>query len=197
MNQPSEQTQATPADGEMSPCIVVPKGFTVEECDRIVEAGSRLESEPGVIDVAEIRHEIRRSNAAFFRPGPDIQWVYDRVIEMAAEVNRNTWKFALSGVEPMQFGRYDDEQHYGWHMDLGSGGKTALRKLTVLAQLSDPADYDGGEFEMLYGLPTVQAPPERGAVVMFPSYTIHQVLPVTRGTRYSLVAWVVGETPFR
>jgi len=33
---------------------------------------------------------------------------------------------------------------------------------------------------------------EQGSVVIFPSFTFHRVTPVTKGTRYSLVSWSVG-----
>ena len=33
---------------------------------------------------------------------------------------------------------------------------------------------------------------EKGMIVCFPSYTLHEVTPVTKGERYSLVAWVHG-----
>jgi PKHD-type hydroxylase len=32
----------------------------------------------------------------------------------------------------------------------------------------------------------------RGAFIAFPSFAVHRVSPVTRGTRWSLVAWITG-----
>ena len=34
---------------------------------------------------------------------------------------------------------------------------------------------------------------ELSAIIMFPSYVLHQVTPVTRGERFSLVGWVTGK----
>ena len=36
----------------------------------------------------------------------------------------------------------------------------------------------------------------QGSIIVFPSYVYHQVTPVTRGTRYSLVLWSLGQ-PFK
>jgi len=33
---------------------------------------------------------------------------------------------------------------------------------------------------------------EQGTLVMFPSYTLHEVMPVTKGERNSLVSWITG-----
>ena len=35
-------------------------------------------------------------------------------------------------------------------------------------------------------------PREQGQIIVFPSYTLHEVTPITKGTRYSLVSWVSG-----
>ena len=37
---------------------------------------------------------------------------------------------------------------------------------------------------------------KKGSIIIFPSFNWHQVTPVTRGTRYSLVMWNLGE-PWR
>jgi PKHD-type hydroxylase len=37
---------------------------------------------------------------------------------------------------------------------------------------------------------------DRGDVVIFPSFIDHKVAPVTKGTRYSIVAWY-GGPPFK
>lgn len=77
-----------------------------------------------------------------------------------------------------------------------------IRKLSVTISLSDPADYDGGNLQFDLGphrpdrYHTCEEIRPRGSVIVFPSHIYHQVTPVTRGTRYSLVAWSLGR-PFR
>ena len=65
------------------------------------------------------------------------------------------------------------------------------RKLSVVVQLTDPDEYEGGEFKFKY----VEQPEgfnNRGSVLVFPSYLEHCVTPVTKGTRHSLVTWIEG-----
>ena len=65
--------------------------------------------------------------------------------------------------------------------------------MSVTIQLSDPKDYEGGEFEFESGID--QLPPEhteKGTVLIFPSFYKHQVRPITKGTRHALVSWIEG-----
>lgn len=91
--------------------------------------------------------------------------------------------------------RYATGDHYTWHSDLG-GGDASDRKLSVTVQLSKPDSYRGGELELLAGPSPTVTPKTLGATVIFPSYTVHRVAPITHGTRLALVTWVQGE-PFR
>ena len=77
------------------------------------------------------------------------------------------------------------------------------RKLSVTVQLSSPDEYEGGDFEFDFSnveMGTRRHPLKelsgKGSMVIFPSDTFHRVNPVTKGTRYSLVIWCVGD-PFR
>jgi PKHD-type hydroxylase len=58
-------------------------------------------------------------------------------------------------------------------------------------QLTDPSEYEGGNLQVCDGtIHNVRK--QRGLVAAFPSYTLHQVTPVTKGSRQSLVAWITG-----
>ena len=78
---------------------------------------------------------------------------------------------------------------YDWHQDYNAD---ISRKLSIVVQLSNPSDYEGGELEILAHEPKISIQKKRGFITIFPSYTVHRVTPVTKGTRQSLVAWVSG-----
>ena len=67
-----------------------------------------------------------------------------------------------------------------------------VRKLSVSLQLSDPNDYDGGDLVINTGGGLQKMKREQGTITVFPSYNLHKVMPIERGTRYSLVGWVSG-----
>ncbi len=90
-----------------------------------------------------------------------------------------------------------DGGHLGWHIDNGAH-QVNKRKLAMTVQLSDPKDYDGGDFEIWFGgsaKPTV-VPREKGDVIIFPTVKMNRVSPITRGERRCLVFWTGGR-PFR
>ena len=83
----------------------------------------------------------------------------------------------------------EDEGYYDWHVDMGPG--KANRKLSLVCQLSDPSEYEGGELQIHTGqIHTVEK--KKGLVVIFPSYLLHCVTPVTSGKRQTLVLWIEG-----
>ena len=94
----------------------------------------------------------------------------------------------------MQFTEYHAAQrgHYDWHQDVHWNGQAAAdRKISITVQLSDGDDYEGGDFEF-DDVKTNADFRSKGTVLVFPSYLRHRVLPVTSGTRRSLVAWFFG-----
>ena len=97
----------------------------------------------------------------------------------------------------MQYTNYDSsiEGHYGWHQDTDflEEGYDA-RKVSVVIQLSDPSEYEGGEFQF-YIEEEIVSPPQfktKGTVIVFPSFLKHRVTKVTKGSRNSLVSWIMG-----
>jgi len=78
-----------------------------------------------------------------------------------------------------------------------------VRKLSITINLNEPGEYDGGNLKFDFGPHAsgkrfhecTEIRPQ-GSIIVFPSYVYHQVTPVTRGTRYSLVLWSLGQ-PFK
>jgi PKHD-type hydroxylase len=98
-------------------------------------------------------------------------------------------------VFPPLFNRYESGQSFGNHVDNAirqvSGTPHRIRTdLSATLFLSDPSEYDGGELhvEDTYGVHRVKLPP--GHVVLYPSTSLHNVTPVTRGARVSSFFWI-------
>jgi PKHD-type hydroxylase len=70
----------------------------------------------------------------------------------------------------------------------------SVRKLSISIQLTNPEEYEGGELKLYDGDEdkTNVMDKTQGTLIIFPSYVLHEVMPVTKGTRNSLVAWVTG-----
>ncbi|MBS7670244.1 Fe2+-dependent dioxygenase [Croceicoccus gelatinilyticus] len=98
-------------------------------------------------------------------------------------------------IWPPVFNCYQDGGHYGTHSDaalmrLPEAGLTLRSDLSATIFLSDPDDYDGGELviEESYGAQAVKL--NAGDMVLYPSGSLHQVTPVTRGQRICAITWM-------
>ncbi len=144
-------------------------------------------------------YETNNRDIAYIEPTNDSKWLYDLLFPLVEQANDAVFKFDIDTVtDPIHYVIYpEDGGHLDWHMDIGSNAVNR-RKLAMTVQLSDPSDYDGGEFEIWMGGSSgfLQLPREKGDVIIFPSFLMHRVKPITRGQRKCLVFWTGGR-PFR
>lgn len=141
------------------------------------------------------RDDLRKSNVMFIKPAGN-EWVYDRLSQACLQVNTNRYKFEVQGFQTeLQLASYTDGGFFDWHMDFGAGD-ISNRKLSITVQLSDPDEYEGGELQFMINQNVHTAPREKGTAIIFPSFGLHRVQPVTSGTRMSIVGWIAGP-PYR
>ena len=83
--------------------------------------------------------------------------------------------------------------HYGFHVDnaiMGRDGQQLRTDLSFTLFLSDPSSYDGGELNLAMSAGEFDAKPGAGTLVLYPSGAIHQVKPVTAGSRLACIGWI-------
>jgi PKHD-type hydroxylase len=166
--------------------------FTPEECESIkklfkdpVQALTGSHENPGR------NSEIRKSDISWLPYSPEVKWLYEKLSKAIFDCNNTRYGFQLSGFgEALQIGRYSEGDHYAFHQDIGPK-EMSIRKLSIVLQLSNPEDYEGGELEF-QGFESIKVPNDQGDLILFPSFNPHRVKAVTKGTRYSLVAWISG-----
>ena len=87
-----------------------------------------------------------------------------------------------------------DTPFYGAHVDnairFTADGERVRTDVSCTVFLSDPDEYDGGELQVqdTYGSRGVKLP--AGHAVLYPGTSIHQVSPVTRGSRLACFFWI-------
>ena len=98
-------------------------------------------------------------------------------------------------VYPPLFNRYEGGQNFGNHVDNAirpvRGQDFRIRTdLSATLFLAEPEDYDGGELVIddTYGSHSVKLP--AGSLILYPSTSLHRVLPVTRGARVASFFWI-------
>jgi PKHD-type hydroxylase len=171
-------------------------------CDAIITECEKYDPQDATIGVdgvsAEENSEVKRSSIVRWvdRNKQSSHFVVNIIKDFAWEANRRAFGFHVDYLRDIQFTEYHGSQEgeYGWHFDTFWGNPTTYdRKLSVVIQLSDPTDYEGGEFQID---PQFQKIPEefkqRGSILVFPSPIRHRVTPVTSGLRKSLVSWIEG-----
>ena len=138
---------------------------------------------------------IRRSQVSWLQNNTDTKWVFEKLAHVTSHLNAEHFRFDLTGFgEALQLTNYNQSENgmYGWHLDYANQGIRVSRKLSLVLQLSDPADYEGGNLQVMTTGQPENIRKQRGLIAAFPSYVLHQVTPVTQGNRQSLVAWVSG-----
>ncbi len=98
-------------------------------------------------------------------------------------------------VFPPLFNRYQGGQAFGNHVDnairqLPGSGLRIRTDLSATLFLAEPGEYEGGELlvEDTYGVHSVKLP--AGHLVLYPSTSLHNVRPVTRGARIASFFWI-------
>lgn len=172
-------------------------GFSDDQIKDIIRIGESLIPKEAVIgggpENNTVNNQLRKSKTSWIPLNNDSSWLYDKLAYICRQLNGQFYDFDLDGfVEDFQYTVYDASgDHYTWHIDKGFIDG-APRKLSLVLQLSDPDEYEGGNLEFFAAPEIIQAKKQKGLVYAFPSWVLHRVSPVTSGIRRSLVVWVSG-----
>jgi len=180
-------------------------------CKKIIEAGRKKiikQATTGLEGKGKINPTKRQCKVAWIND----EWIYGIINPFIHTANKNAgWNFQWDWNESSQFTIYEKDHYYGWHTDQFNtpkkhkdkniDGKT--RKLSLTLQLTDKTEYEGGDFQFMWikdstkgslNIITVDDAKDIGTIIIFPSFTWHQVLPITKGKRESLVNWSLGKS---
>lgn len=165
--------------------------FSPEECKKIIEIGDKLGTEKAVIDKNTLNEKVRKSDVCFLPANDDTKWIFERCCYVVNLVNDKYFNYDLLAIKEIQYTVYEEGGFYGKHVDT-MYESFGTRKLSFSIQLSDPADYEGGDLWLHYKEDPVVAKKDQGVMTAFHSQTLHEVRPVTKGRRVALVGWVIG-----
>jgi hypothetical protein len=108
----------------------------------------------------------------------------------ALSINHQYWQYNITHSNQAEFLMYEPNGKYEAHVDTFHQHGNETRKLTAIAILNN--DFEGGKFYIINSNEKIYPPQEKGDVIVFPSFMVHGVEPVTKGVRYSVVTWMVG-----
>jgi len=182
------------------------KAVPIKTCKKILKAGRKKIIEQATT-VAGINKTKRNCKVGWLND----KWIYDIINPFIHTANKEAdWNFQWDWNESSQFTIYEKGHYYGWHPDQNDipfkhkskniNGKT--RKLSLTLQLTDKTKYEGGDFQFKWiqndkkdflNIMTIDDAKDIGTIIIFPSFIHHQVMPITKGKRESLVNWSVGK----
>jgi len=164
--------------------------FSKEECQTIIN----IAKDKGLIKgKTKGESDVRDSKISWLYTTDKIDWVFRRVTDITLNLNERFFKFDLFGLnEGFQFTNYKAPSgKYGKHVDRCMN--ISVRKLSISIQLTNPEEYEGGELYLYQDDKGNLMDKTQGTLILFPSYVLHEVMPVTKGERNSLVTWVTGK----
>ncbi len=170
------------------------RAFSTDDIEKFKEYCASLELDAAL--VGEGKQQIiskRQGQKSFFKSTPENHWIFQKIFNLVTDANTRHWGFDLWGCNQIQYTVYDSNgDHYDWHTDLFFDSISGeQRKLSVVIPLTAPEEYQGGEFQIQLGSAKT-IPQPLGSAIMFPSFILHRVTPVTSGRRASLVLWFTG-----
>jgi PKHD-type hydroxylase len=181
-----------------------------KNCEKIIKLGTSKKSKKATLAKNQVDFKIRNANVVWL----DEKWIFDIMMHYVDAANKNAgWNVDINWMEAIQFTNYNKKGHYNWHkdcynepfgIDSHESVRGKIRKLSCIVNLSDGDKFEGGDLfigEELYDNPEkkitrITELRKQGSVIVFPSHTLHKVSPVTKGKRFSLVSWSLGE-PWR
>jgi PKHD-type hydroxylase len=180
-----------------------PGALSSGECARLIDLFDASPDIPGGRLSGGHETDTRICDTLWMDDTVETAWIFIRLAELVAEVNRENFRFDLDEFrESAQILRYSAPVtisgsasaagRYDTHVDIGAGGHSATRKLSLSIQLSAAGSYSGGGLQIGDNDRDWSAPRDAGTAILFPSFVRHRILPLTLGTRYALVAWVHG-----
>jgi len=188
--------------------------FSDAELSQIRSMVEATEKAPGIVGEDGVQKlALRDTQTGWIDCDQNSGWIYERLARIGSILNAEYLHLDVNGIqERLQVSTYrapgdgalaPEGGHYGWHLDCAPHVATGAdrvffqRKMSMVLQLSDPSEYDGGNLELCVGgLADSVAPKGFGAICVFPSFLMHRVTPVTRGRRTTVVAWFSGR-PWR
>lgn len=183
-----------PRDVDSSHMLVAGEdGFCEEECKTIIKIGEDCGLKNGTVGPeGAVITEKRDSLVSWITPRPDTNWIFEKICGIVDSINKDYFQYDIDGIfEGFQFTKYSAPGgNFSAHRDSGPG--IAVRKLSFTIQLSKPEEYDGGELKVYDEITPAVVEKKLGTFAVFPSFALHEVAPVTYGTRYSLVGWFSG-----
>lgn len=170
---------------------ILKQAFSKESLKNILE---NLESNTGMLKDAELVGGIVDKNVRNSKKTPidPNRGLASSLTGIGLNCNKLVWNFDITNSNQSEFLRYDKNGHFQSHIDteIDRLSYEETRKLTIIILLNN--DFEGGRFYLQTSNERQYIDLQPGDVIVFPSFLLHGVEPITSGIRRSVVTWLVG-----
>lgn len=183
---------------DVDPVCWIDNFLSDDEIEKIINHVNNLPTIEGRVDIRGYVPKERITSIKWVELNSEIDWLYKKLIDVIRRINLDNFDMTLKWLEPLQFSEYTQKQKsfYKRHADCPDSGHLLgfvdIRKLSFSIQLTDERKYDGGELIIYKDEKELVAPKSKGTIIFFESNLRHEVTPVSKGVRHSLVGWVQG-----
>ncbi|MDJ0557093.1 MAG: 2OG-Fe(II) oxygenase [Microcoleaceae cyanobacterium MO_207.B10] len=173
--------------------------FTKDECNWIISLSNNVAvAKPQSYTVEDVNSNNHQVSSWEIYQTQKTNWLWQRLINNFVTANSRWWNYDIVGIlEPLQLLCYDStnssgdcQDYYDLHID--NGYPFSCRKISFSVELSDPNSYEGAKLNLYLTEEPSILPKDRGTMIMFPSFILHEVTPIIQGKRWALVGWVSG-----
>jgi PKHD-type hydroxylase len=165
--------------------LVVPEFLDEIECKHLIDLGKRAKPSRGTVDQQDAEDTDYRKCTVSWLRYKQITEIWESLCAAATNANLGIQVDLDSAKEKLQFATYDRGDYFRWHYDL-----YGTRKLTAIILLNN--SFKGGEFQQMLEPKATTINMKPGDLLLFPSYLLHRVTKIKKGTRHSLTAWIHG-----
>lgn len=163
--------------------------FTKEECKKVLsECVDELWIPSTVIGDANFHKSQRQKLRGEVQGFP-----FTNIREITKSANESIYDFSLIGIidqDYPQVFKYSENDFYRMHLEITPMAPS--RKITFIVNLSDPAEYEGGQINFLNIDADSKLISEQGSCLIFPSYIPYSIDPVTKGSKNIIVGHIHG-----
>ena len=163
--------------------------FTSQDCEDILSTCVEELWLPATVIGKTDFHKSKRQKLR----GDTAGFPFLNIRDVTKQANTEIYDFSLLGIIDQDFPqvfKYAEGDYYNMHIDLNS--MASSRKIAFIINLTDPADYEGGQIEFLNVNIDSLLSNEQGSCLIFPTYMPYSITPVTKGTKHILVGHVHG-----
>ena len=168
-----------------------------KECDGLVESLDTEELTDATVVGDYDNHPVNKNVRKVLNIDFHDENLFKRLNGAIQVANTQYFNYKIDSIDTLRFLKYGIGGTYNWHTDYGRN-QCSMRKLTAIIQLSEETDYEGGDFEFgitnTEGTGLITGNRTKGCLLVFPSFLSHRVTPITKGTRYSIITWMEGNT---